>query len=91
LAFNAILVLIVHKVAQSWTKPQYMSWRAALETRGDNINPSDPQMVLALNSPDDHLLFIYIHYLSKLLFSLVLQFSLVGIWLYRISAIYSSR
>lgn len=91
LTLNFFLVLLVHRIAQRWTKPQYMSWRAAIQVRGDNASHDDPQMELALEGSEDNLLHILLHHFLGLLFTLFLQFSLVGFWLYNIAAIYSSR
>lgn len=89
LMINFTLTILVHKIAQSWTKVQYMNWRAALQVRGDQSAPDDPQLSLDLNASDENFLYIYIHHLSMFLISFIVQFSIVGFWLFKVAAVFT--
>jgi hypothetical protein len=91
LMMNAVLTIVVHKIGQSWTKLQYMNWMAALQVRGDQSIPEDSQLSLDLHAADENLLYIYLHHLSKFLISFIVQFSLVGFWLFKVAEVFTSQ
>ncbi len=90
IAINFLLAGLVHKIASSWAKPQYQTWRAALEIRINHSHLDDDEG-LALRPEEDNLLYIVIHHFSKLLFSILLQLLFSGYWLYWIGRIYGTR
>jgi len=91
LAINFALIVVLHKISQSWTRVQYMHWRAALAVRGDQNSADDLQLELNLSPSEDNVLHVLIHHLVGLLGSLLIQFVVVGFWLYRIAEVFSSR
>jgi hypothetical protein len=86
---NCLLAIFVHKIAQHLTKPQYQHWRAAVEIRL-NHQHLDPSETLTIQAAEDNLLYILIHYFSKLLFSLLLQLAAVAAWMYWIATLFKS-
>jgi|SRR5665213_834683 len=88
---NFLLALFVHKISHHWAKPQYQTWRAALEVRVNNAPMTEPNGELTLLAGEDNLLYIVIHYFSKLLFSILIQLLFAGSWLYYVGRMYGAR
>lgn len=88
LFLNFCLAFVVHKIARVLTKPQYETYRAALELR---INNASQDQGLNLYAGEDHLMQIFLHHFTKLLLSVLAQLVLAGIWVYWMAKIFASR
>jgi hypothetical protein len=55
IAINFILAVVIHNMAAHWAKPQYQTWRAAIEIRINNSH-LESDKGLTLRAEEDNLL-----------------------------------